>query len=157
MSDYLVQEIAQTPNIRVRAHTEVIDGQGSARLERLTLRDRSSGATETVPAAALFVLISGEPRTQWLADTVQRDEADYVVTGVDLLRGGTPAQAQGWPLARPPSLLETSVPGVFAGRACWGIRIRPDQHHAARLGLSRSVLRWLCGLRGRGCCRGAFG
>ena len=66
MSDYLIREIEATPNITVRLHTEVTDGQGSGQLDSLTLRDRRDGRTEQVPAAALFVLIGGEPRTQWL-------------------------------------------------------------------------------------------
>jgi thioredoxin reductase (NADPH) len=92
MSDYLVQEIADTPNIQIRPRTEVVDGHGSARLERLTLQDRSSGATQEVPAVALFVLIGGEPRTRWLAGTLQRDDRGYVLTGGDLLQDGRPPQ-----------------------------------------------------------------
>jgi thioredoxin reductase (NADPH) len=112
MSDYLIQEISETPNIRVRLRTEVVDGDGRARLEHLTLRDRLTGATETIPAAALFVMIGGEPRTQWLAATLQRDEGGYVLTGDDVHRNAN--APQGWPLGRPPALLETSIPGVFA-------------------------------------------
>ena len=112
MSDYLVKELEAIPNIGVRLHTEAVGGQGRNRLEALTLRDNASGATETVPAAALFVLIGAEPRTDWLPDAVQRDPRGYVLTGHDLLRDSTPPP--GWPLARPPLLMETSVPGVFA-------------------------------------------
>jgi len=112
MSDYLVQEITDTPNIQLRLRTEVIDGAGRTRLERLTLRDRVSGVTESTTAAALFVLIGGEPRTQWLSGTLQRDDHGYVLTGGDLLQDGK--SPQGWPLERPPALTETSVPGVFA-------------------------------------------
>jgi thioredoxin reductase (NADPH) len=66
MSDYLVQKIEATPNISVRLRTEAVGGQGSGRLEQLSLRDNRSGASQTVPAAALFVLIGADPRTQWL-------------------------------------------------------------------------------------------
>jgi thioredoxin reductase (NADPH) len=66
MSDYLIQKIQATPNISVRLHTEAVDGQGAGRLERLTLRDNRSGATQTVRADALFVLIGANPRTPWL-------------------------------------------------------------------------------------------
>jgi thioredoxin reductase (NADPH) len=109
MSDYLVQKVRATPNVAVLLHTEVVDGHGRQRLESLTLRDRHSGDTRTVAASALFVLIGAEPRTDWLEGTVARDERGYVLTGHDLW---TPPA--GWPLKRPPLLLETSLPGVFA-------------------------------------------
>jgi thioredoxin reductase (NADPH) len=112
MSDYLVQQIKRAPNIAVRLHTEVVDGHGGRRLELLVLRDRRSGATEDVPATALFVMIGAEPRTEWLAGSVERDDRGYLLTGHDLLRAGKPPA--GWPRLRPPLLLETSIPGVFA-------------------------------------------
>jgi thioredoxin reductase (NADPH) len=112
MSDYLVKELEAIPNIGVRVRTEAVGGHGHGRLEGLTLRDNASGATETVPAAALFILIGAEPRTDWLPDAIRRDPQGYVLTGHDLLRDGT--SPPGWPLARPPLLMETSVPGVFA-------------------------------------------
>jgi thioredoxin reductase (NADPH) len=112
MSDYLVKEIEALPNATVLAHTEAVDGQGRGHLEALTLRDNRDGATRTVPATALFVMIGAEPRTEWLAGTVERDPQGYVLTGHDLLRDGRPPP--GWPLDRPPLLFETSLPGVFA-------------------------------------------
>jgi thioredoxin reductase (NADPH) len=112
MSDYLVTKLQATPNISVRLRTEVIDGQGSGRLERLTLRDGRNHLTQTVAAAGLFVLIGAEPRTHWLRETVAGDQRGYLLTGRDRSRsGGSPA---GWPLQRPPLFLETSLPGVFA-------------------------------------------
>ena len=112
MSDYLVTEISARPNIAVRTHVEVIAGAGTGHLERLTLRDSATGKVETVPAFALFVLIGAEPRTDWLPPRIERDSWGYVITGHDLLHAGkAPA---GWPLDRPPMLLEASVPGVFA-------------------------------------------
>jgi thioredoxin reductase (NADPH) len=107
MSEYLVTEISKTANIAVRPVTEIIDGGGRGSLETLTLRHRSSGATDVVPACALFVMIGTEPHTQWLAGSVTRDGSGFILTGQDLNRGG-------WPLGRPPLLLETSTPGVFA-------------------------------------------
>jgi thioredoxin reductase (NADPH) len=112
MSDYLVREIEALPNVAVRPRTEAVAGQGRGRLEALTLQDHSDGTTTTVPATALFVMIGAEPRTEWLAGVVERDPSGYVLTGHDLLRDGSPPP--GWPLARPPLLFETSVPGVFA-------------------------------------------
>jgi thioredoxin reductase (NADPH) len=111
MSDYLVQELEHARNVAVRLRTWVVDGLGDHRLEGLRLRRGDDGAAEEVPAAALFVMIGGEPRTDWLAG-VERDDRGYILTGHDLL--GPDGRPAGWPLRRPPLLLETSIPGVFA-------------------------------------------
>ncbi len=111
MSEYLIREIEATPNITVRLHTEVSDGHGSDHLEALTLHDKLRDRTEQVPAAALFVLIGGEPRTQWLPETIQL-EWGYILTGRDVVRDGS--HPSRWPLDRAPLPLETSLPGVFA-------------------------------------------
>lgn len=111
MSDYLIREIDVTANVAVRLHTEVADGHGTDHLEALALHDRLHEQTDHVPAAALFVLIGGEPRTQWLPEAIQL-EWGYILTGRDVVREG--AHASRWPLDRAPLLLETSMPGVFA-------------------------------------------
>jgi thioredoxin reductase (NADPH) len=97
MSQYLRHQIHVTPNIEVRHRHEVVGGGGAQRLERLEIRNNESGEISDVSAAALFILAGAEPRTSWLPDAVERDEAGYVVTG------GGDARA-----------LETTVPGVFA-------------------------------------------
>src|SRR5262245_28773831 len=112
MSDYLITQVASTRNIAVRHGVVVTGGGGTDCLERLTLQDPVSGTTETIPATAMFVLIGAEAHTQWLPDHIARDHWGFVVTGIDLLAGGAPPQ--GWPLTRPPMLLESSLPGVFA-------------------------------------------
>jgi thioredoxin reductase (NADPH) len=112
MSEYLVTALEASPNVRVLLRTEVVDGAGRNGLEFLTLADRASGERREVPAAALFVLIGAEPRTAWLRGSVELDERGFLLTGRDLLRDG--ACPPGWPLRRPPMLLETSLPGVFA-------------------------------------------
>jgi thioredoxin reductase (NADPH) len=112
MSEYLITEIDAAENIEVRLDTRVADGGGEGRLEYLVLKDSISGSTETVPTAALFVLIGAEPHTEWLSKNIVRDRGGYIVTGQDLLRNGRLPEA--WPLDRPPMLLETSMPGVFA-------------------------------------------
>ena len=112
MSEYLIAEINQTPNIHVRPRTEVVDGGGPGYLETLTLRTKGSDASHDVPANALFLMIGAEPHTQWLPDAVRRDDHGFILTGRDLIRAG--GASQGWPLRRPPLLLETSIPGVFA-------------------------------------------
>jgi thioredoxin reductase (NADPH) len=112
MSAYLIKKIESSRNISVRLNTEVVGGGGGTHLERLTLRDRHSGVTDTVPAAAVFVLIGAEPRTQWLQDTIACDPRGYVLTGNDLANAD--GRSAVWPLARLPLFLETSMPGVFA-------------------------------------------
>ena len=112
MSEYLIKEITSTRNIAVRHNVVVTGGAGTGCLESLTLQDRLSGITQTVPATAVIVLIGAEPRTHWLPDNIVRDRWGFVVTGTDLLAGGY--RPGNWPLQRPPMLLESSLPGIFA-------------------------------------------
>jgi thioredoxin reductase (NADPH) len=111
MSYYLVQQIGGIDNISVRTCTEVIAAQGHKHLESLTLRDTTTGATETVSAQWLFVFIGAAPLTDWLDDVVERDERGFVLAGPDLASPGQ--MPKGWNLDRSPYHLETSVPGVF--------------------------------------------
>ena len=106
MSQYLIREIEAAPNIDVRYRTEVAGGGGDGRLEQLSLRYRDTGDTQTEQADGLFVLIGAQPFTDWLPETVGRDQWGYILTGPDL--------AERWTLRREPYLLETSAPGVFA-------------------------------------------
>jgi thioredoxin reductase (NADPH) len=110
MSSYLVHAIQSTPNVVVRHRTEVVDGAGEEHLESLTLADRSSDTVEDVAAAALFIMIGGEPHTRWLPEDIARDPQGYVITGRDL-----PEQPRGRrKYGHEPLTLETSMPGVFA-------------------------------------------
>lgn len=111
MSQYLVDQIASTPNIKVLTCTEVMAVHGSEHLEGVTLIDNQTRETTKYPAAALFVFIGALPHTDWLQGVVERDEHGFILTGSDLVRDGkTP---KGWKLDRPPFLLESSVPGIF--------------------------------------------
>jgi hypothetical protein len=125
MSDYLVTEINNAPNIAIRLRTEIIDGGGDGHLATLTVRDRATNTVHTLPACAVFLLIGAEPGTDWLAGAVERDEHGYLLTGRDLISDNESAAA--WPLARPPLLLETSRPGV------------PQRRRASRLHQTRRV------------------
>jgi thioredoxin reductase len=111
MSEYLIREIRASSRVTVRLRTEVTGGHGREKLDGLTLRDGRTGRSRQVPADALFVLIGGEPRTQWLPAAVQL-ERGYIRTGRDVRRDG-PAVSR-WVLGRAPLALETSVPGIFA-------------------------------------------
>ena len=109
MSDYLVTEIESTPAVRVRLQTEVAAARGEHRLTELVLRDRRTGSEETVPAAALFVMIGATPHADWLPGDVSRDQHGFILTGRDLAGAGRAETGQPVPLP-----LETSMPGVFA-------------------------------------------
>ena len=102
MSDYLIRTITATDNIDVLPHTTVVEAHGTDQLEKLVLRDGTTGQSRTVPATALFVLIGAHPHTDWLPPSIHRDQYGFVLTGQDL-----PTV----PAALP---LETSMPGVFA-------------------------------------------
>ena len=113
MSRYLIDRIAGRPDIEVRYHTEVRDLAGSRWLERVEVQDVTTKTRETLPAAALVVLVGAEPHTEWLAGSVLLDGGGYIVTG-SALGPGTRYQLPQTGHDRDPYLLETSAPGVFA-------------------------------------------
>jgi thioredoxin reductase (NADPH) len=108
MSHYLARQVEATPNLEVRLGTEVVGGGGDGWLEHLVLRRRPGGATESVGADALFLMIGARPRTEWLPAELERGDGGFVRTGEDVGDDGN------WPLERSPFPLETSMPGVFA-------------------------------------------
>ena len=110
MSDYLIRELEALPNVDIRGRVQVVGGTGSDFLESFTLRDLDTGA-ETVETGVLFALIGSEPRTGWLADTLACDRWGFLLTGAAVTAADV---SPGWPLDRPPVVLETSVPGGFA-------------------------------------------
>ena len=111
MSSYLIDQIAGISNIAVRPCTEVVAAHGGDHLERLVLRERGTGATETVRTQSLFIFIGAAPRTDWLDGVMVRDSRGFVIAGPDLVVDGK--RPPGWTLDRDPYHLETSVPGVF--------------------------------------------
>jgi thioredoxin reductase (NADPH) len=106
MSHYLVEQLAERPNVDVRTGAVAVAAEGEdGHLHALRIRD--GGGAETIEAAdACFVFIGAAPRTDWLAGVVARDERGFILAGAD-------AKAAGWSLRRDPYLLETTVPGVF--------------------------------------------
>ncbi len=112
MSQYLIEQIAETPNITVQVHSSVVEAKGETSLEAITIANTVTGEKQTVPATSLFIFIGAEPRTNWLDGVVERDNRGFIITGPDLKRDGR--RPKGWTLEREPYLLETNIPGIFA-------------------------------------------
>jgi thioredoxin reductase (NADPH) len=111
MSRYLVDRVERSPRIEILTRTELVRVNGSSAMESITLRD-GGGAEQDLPVAAVFVMIGAEPCTEAATGMLGLDASGY------LLCGQGAAECEGhlrWPLAdRPPQLLETVRPGVFA-------------------------------------------
>src|SRR3954462_2956056 len=105
MSHYLIAQIEALPNVEVRTGATATAAHGDGgRLRQLRIRD--GGGESMLDVDACFVFIGASPRTEWLDGVVARDERGFILAGPD-------AKAAGWPLAREPYLLETTVPGIF--------------------------------------------
>ncbi len=113
MSRYLTQRITMHPRIELHLETELVSLEGDSHLERVTWLDRSSGEKSTRDIRHVFVMAGASPRSEWLRDCVALDQQGFVLTGRDLdpVLAGAPRK---WPLSRPPQMLETSLPAVFA-------------------------------------------
>ena len=94
MSDYLIHELGRY-GVVVRDRSEIAELHGhNGRLEAVTLE---SG--ERLPYSFLFLFLGALPCTEWLDDTVGRDDKGFILTGS---------------AANVDNLLETDIPGVFA-------------------------------------------
>jgi thioredoxin reductase (NADPH) len=111
MSRYLVRRIEDNPKITVRTRTHITAVEGTEHLEAVTWRDESN-SDEAHGIRHVFVMTGASPSTRWLADCVALDAHGFIKTGPDL--SAEELAAARWPLARPPHLLETTLPGVFA-------------------------------------------
>ena len=112
MSQYLIDQIQSTPNIEVLTNHEVVSVQGETKFESITYQDKNTAKVTTAPAAAIFVFVGAVPHTQMVKDVVLCNRAGFILTGSDLIKDGQ--KPPGWKLRRDPTLLETSVPGIFA-------------------------------------------
>jgi thioredoxin reductase (NADPH) len=112
MSRYLIWRIEENPTIELHFHSAITSVDGNGHLECITWRDGDSGQTAPQNIRHLFVMTGASPRTAWLEGCLALDNKGFVLTGYDLDRSTLEEKA--WPLSRPPQLLETSLPGVFA-------------------------------------------
>jgi thioredoxin reductase (NADPH) len=113
MSRYLTQRITTHPVIELHLETELVSLEGESHLERVTWLDRSTGERTTRDIRHVFVMAGASPRSEWLRGCVALDQQGFVLTGrnLDPVLDSAP---QKWPLDRPPQMLETSLPAVFA-------------------------------------------
>ncbi|MGH9734719.1 MAG: FAD-dependent oxidoreductase [Candidatus Acidiferrales bacterium] len=111
MSRYLIRRIEENPAIDLHYHTEITALDGGMHLERVTWRNKKTGETSTQDIRHVFIMAGASPRTSWLQNCLALDEKGFILTGRDLdfVRNG-----HNWQLRRPPLMLETSLPGVFA-------------------------------------------
>ena len=108
MSDYLVGRIEASSRITLRTRTEIAALGGERHLESVSWRHRDTGEREARPIRHVFLMIGAEPNSDWLAGCLKRDGLGFVCVG------GHVGPDDGWPLGRPPHILETSRPGIFA-------------------------------------------
>src|SRR5882724_8019822 len=112
MSRYLLRRIEEHPGITVRTQTHLVALDGDRHLERIQWPDRGTGVVETHEIRHLFMMTGAVPNTGWLKGCLALDGRGFLKTGPDL--SPEDLTTGGWPLARPPYLLETNRPGVFA-------------------------------------------
>jgi len=106
MSRYLISRIEACREITLRPWTEIVELEGDTRLKRVQWRDSKTGTTESHDVQHLFLMTGACPNTAWLSGCLELDTKQFIKTGADL--------GSDWSVPRPPYLLETSLPGVFA-------------------------------------------
>jgi thioredoxin reductase (NADPH) len=111
MSQYLIKQLKETPNIQIEFNSSVVEAHGQDHLEAISVLCTETNEINRVPANSLFIMIGAAPNTSWLADIVERDEHGFILSGRDLMRDGK--RPKGWAVDRDPGLLETNVPGIF--------------------------------------------
>jgi thioredoxin reductase (NADPH) len=112
MSRYLIQRIEENPAIELHYRTEIVALDGDTHVESVTWKDKQTGEISTHPIRHVFIMAGASPRTNWLQGCLALDNKGFILAGRDFSDGAP--QTPTWPLARPPYLLETSLPGVFA-------------------------------------------
>jgi thioredoxin reductase (NADPH) len=114
MSRYLIQRIADNSAIDLHYKTEIVGLEGGTQLEKVTWLDPATGETSTHNIRHVFIMAGASPRTEWLKGCVLLDDKGFILTGRDLDASAGLIPPFAWPLTRPPQMLETSLPGVFA-------------------------------------------
>jgi thioredoxin reductase (NADPH) len=115
MSRYLIQRITANPSIELLGNSELCGLEGVNGLEEVSWINKATGQVRSAPAHHLFIMTGASPNTSWLKGTLALDEKGFILTGRDLPQAGESGHnPPSWPLSRPPYMLESSLPGVFA-------------------------------------------
>ncbi|MFZ0704177.1 MAG: FAD-dependent oxidoreductase [Candidatus Korobacteraceae bacterium] len=112
MSRYLIRRIEENPKIELHYRTEIIALEGDTQLERVAWKNKATGEESTHDIRHVFIMAGASPRSGWLQGCLALDGKGFVLTGRDI--DNAALQEAGWSLTRPPQMLETSLPGVFA-------------------------------------------
>ncbi len=112
MSRYLIRRIEEHPRISLHYYTELAALEGQNHLESVNWRNNQSGETESHPIRHIFVMAGANPSSTWLEGCLVRDPVGFIKTGIDIT--DEELKTAHWPLSRPPFVLETSLPRVFA-------------------------------------------
>jgi thioredoxin reductase (NADPH) len=98
MSKYLIDRLADIPNVDVRTSSEVVGVEADDRLRQVLVSSRGVPEPHLLKADALFICVGGVPRTEAATGLgLLTDDAGYLSTGNDL--AGL-LQAGDWPLFR---------------------------------------------------------
>jgi thioredoxin reductase (NADPH) len=106
MSRYLIERIANAPNISVLDETDIVDlvGTPDQGLQGVRWRNRRTGAEEEHAISHLFLFTGADPITAWLDGSgLPIDQKGFILTGVDVRSTD-----------RTPQPLETGIEGIFA-------------------------------------------
>ena len=123
MSQYLIDQIERTPNIKLLPCTEIVEGRGDDKLTAVALEDLNSHERREAPTGGVFIFIGAKPLTDWIEMDIIRDEKGFIATGRDLIN--SPRYREIWKQSREPFSLETCSPGIFAaGDVCSGAMAR---------------------------------
>jgi thioredoxin reductase (NADPH) len=125
MSSYLARRIEQAPSIEVLLNTTIRRMTGDTHLREVEIVNNKTGEVRIIQTPALFSFIGAVPRTDWLAEDIERDEKNFIRTGPDV------AHSPRWTARRHPFMLETSHPGVFA---CGDVRSGSVKRVASAVG-----------------------
>jgi thioredoxin reductase (NADPH) len=114
MSRYLIQRMIGNPSIELLCNSELAGLEGENELEEVSWVKKQTGNVRSAPAHHLFIMTGASPNTNWLRGRLALDDKGFILTGRDLPLAVEPDQNSSWPLSRPPLMLESSLPGVFA-------------------------------------------